>query len=149
MSWKYWRHNKGDYEADSLTLELLLLPTIFECEHINLEEVVQELNSLSRERRMLVGNCVTVIRLILTAVLLSQHLGGPSQCWEELKHGCHQEWHWKDLIPNPFFVTTSPFIMIYYYFMQKTNLWNIIQIEWTLLVILQRNICRSLYIFCF
>ena len=41
-------HFKGDYDADSLTSELQLLPTIFECEPINLEEVVKVLKSLSR-----------------------------------------------------------------------------------------------------
>ena len=49
---------------DSLTSELQLLLTIFGCEPINLEEVVKVLNSLSREKRMLVGNCVTVKRII-------------------------------------------------------------------------------------
>lgn len=39
-------HFKGDYDADSLTSELQLLPTIFECKPINLGEV---LKSLSRE----------------------------------------------------------------------------------------------------
>ena len=60
-------HFKDDYDADSLTLELQLLPTIIECELINLEEEIKALKSLSREKCMLVGNCVTVIRIILTA----------------------------------------------------------------------------------
>ena len=34
-------HFKGDYDADSLPLELHLLPKIFECESINLEEVIK------------------------------------------------------------------------------------------------------------
>lgn len=60
-------HFKGDYDAESLTAELQLLPTIFEFEPINLEEVVKVLKSLSREKRMLIRNCVTIIRIILTA----------------------------------------------------------------------------------
>ena len=41
---------QGDYDADSLTSEFQLRPTIFECESINLEELVKELQSLSRGR---------------------------------------------------------------------------------------------------
>ena len=36
-------HFKGDYDADSLTSELQLLPTIFEGEPINMEEIVKVL----------------------------------------------------------------------------------------------------------
>ena len=57
---------RGDYDADSLTLELQILPTIFECKPINLGKVAKVLKLLSREKRMLVGICITVIRIILT-----------------------------------------------------------------------------------
>ena len=40
-------HFKGDYDTASLTSELQLLPTIFECEPMNLEEAVRVLKSLS------------------------------------------------------------------------------------------------------
>ena len=59
-------HFKCHYDANSLTLELQPLPTIFECEPINLEDVLRVLQSLSLEKCMLVRNCVTVIRIILT-----------------------------------------------------------------------------------
>ena len=59
-------HFKGDYDADSLISQLQQLPTISECEPINLEEVVKVLKSLSQEKRMLIGNCVTAIKTILT-----------------------------------------------------------------------------------
>ena len=54
-------HLKGDYDVDSLTSELQLLPAIFKFGD------VKALKSLSRKKRMLVGNCVTVIRIALTA----------------------------------------------------------------------------------
>ena len=54
-------HFKGDYDVDSLTSELQLLPTIFKFGD------VKALKSLSPKKRMLVGNCVTVIRIALTA----------------------------------------------------------------------------------
>ena len=60
-------HFGGDYDAESLTAELQLLPTIFDNEPVNLEEVVEVLKSLSREKRMLIRNCVIIIRIILTA----------------------------------------------------------------------------------
>ena len=60
-------HFKCGWYVSSLFSELQLLPTIFECEPINLEEVARALISLSQEKRMLVGNCVTVIRIILNA----------------------------------------------------------------------------------
>ena len=44
---------------------------IFECEPINLEEEIKVLKLLSREKRMLDGNCVTVMRIILTAAATS------------------------------------------------------------------------------
>ena len=46
------RHFKGDYVAGSFTSEFQLLPTFFECEPINLEEVAEVLKSLSREKHM-------------------------------------------------------------------------------------------------
>ena len=46
------RHFKGAYVADSLTSELQLFPTFFECEPINLEEVAEVIKSLSREKHM-------------------------------------------------------------------------------------------------
>ena len=93
---------KGDYDTDSHISELQLLPTIFECEPSNLEEVVKVLKSLSREKRLLVGNGVTAaIRIILTFGANSTHLRGPSQCGEGLKYGS--------------FMIISPFLMIYHY----------------------------------
>ena len=59
-------HFKGDYDAVSLVSELQLLSAIFECEPTNLEEVIKVLKSLSQEKCMLVSNCITVIRIILT-----------------------------------------------------------------------------------
>ena len=71
-------HFKDDYDADSLTSELQLLPISFQCEPINLEEVAKVLKSLSREKRMLVGNCVTVKKIILTAGATSATPGDSS-----------------------------------------------------------------------
>ena len=60
------RHFKSENDVDLLISELQLLPIIFECEPVNLEEVVKVLKSLSREKCMLVENCVIVIQIILT-----------------------------------------------------------------------------------
>ena len=70
VSSKYWKQIWND----SLTSELQLLPTVFECEPINLEEEFNVLQSLSREKRMLVRNFVAVIRIILNAVATSATL---------------------------------------------------------------------------
>ena len=78
-------HSKGDYNADLLTSELQLLPAIFECEPINLEEVVKGLKSLSREKLMLVGNCVTVIRFILIAAATSATADGSFSSFSVLR----------------------------------------------------------------
>ena len=64
-------HFKDDYDFDSLTSEPQLLPTTFECKPINLEDVLKVLKSLSREKHMLVRNCVTAKRTILTAYATS------------------------------------------------------------------------------
>ena len=69
---------KDDYDADSLTSELQLLPATFECEPINLEDVVKVLKSLSREKHMLVRNCVTAKRTILAADATFATPGSPS-----------------------------------------------------------------------
>ena len=71
-------HFKDDYDFDSLTSEPQLLPTTFECEPINLEDVVKVLKSLSREKHMSVRNCVTAKRTILTADTTSTNPGSPS-----------------------------------------------------------------------
>ena len=60
-------HFKDDYDSESFIAELQLLPTIFEeCPPINLEDIVMALKSLPREKRMLMKNVFTVIRIILT-----------------------------------------------------------------------------------
>ena len=69
---------KDDYDADSLTSEFQLLPATFECEPINLEDVVKVLKSLSREKHMLVRNCVTAKRTILAADATFSTPGIPS-----------------------------------------------------------------------
>ena len=56
---------KGDYDADSLTSELQLLPTIFECEPINLEEVVKVLKLLSRQKRLFAANAAHLRGLLI------------------------------------------------------------------------------------
>ena len=71
-------HFKDDYDSDSLTSKLQLLPATFECEPINLEDVVKVLKSLSREKHTLVRNCVTAKRTILTADTTSANPGSPS-----------------------------------------------------------------------
>ena len=71
-------HFKEDYDSDSLTSELQLFPTTFECEPINLEDVVTVLKSLSREKHMLVRICVTAKKTILTADATSATPGSPS-----------------------------------------------------------------------
>ena len=101
------RHFKSENDVDFLISELQLLPIIFECEPVNLEEVVKVLKSLSREKRILVENCITVIRIILTASATS---ATPARSSSMLRSR-------KGSIPYPFFMTTSPFLMIYYYFM--------------------------------
>ena len=65
MSWKNWKNFRVYYDADSLTWELQIIPTIFECEPNHLQEVAKVLKSLSREKRTLVEICLTVIRIIL------------------------------------------------------------------------------------
>ena len=65
MSWKNWKNFRVYYDADSLTWELQIIPTIFECEANHLQEVAKVLKSLSREKRTLVEICLTVIRIIL------------------------------------------------------------------------------------
>ena len=58
---------QGDYNADSITAELQLLPTIFEkSPPINLEDVVSVIKPLSHEKRVLIRNDLVIIRLILT-----------------------------------------------------------------------------------
>lgn len=56
----------GDYDNDSLNAELQLLPTIFNNDPVNLDEVVEVLRSLSQEKRKLISNTVTLLRIVLT-----------------------------------------------------------------------------------
>ena len=56
----------GDYDNDSLNAELQLLPTIFNNDPVNLDEVVEVLRSLSQEKRKLIFNTVTLLRIVLT-----------------------------------------------------------------------------------
>ena len=56
----------GDYDNDSLNAELQLLPTIFNNDPVNLDEVVEVLRSLSQEKRKLIANTVTLVRIVLT-----------------------------------------------------------------------------------
>ena len=62
------KHFKNDYDEESLIAELQLLPTIFEEERppINLEDVVKVIKSFAPEKRQLIQNVVTVIKIILT-----------------------------------------------------------------------------------
>ena len=62
------KHFKNDYDEESLITELQLLPTIFEGEYppINLEDVVKVIKSFAPEKRKLIQNVVTVIKIILT-----------------------------------------------------------------------------------
>ena len=62
------KHFKNDYDEESLLAELQLLPTIFEeeCPPINLEDVVKVIKSFAPEKRKLIQNVVTVIKIILT-----------------------------------------------------------------------------------
>ena len=62
------KHFKNDYDEESLIAELKLLPTIFEeeCPPINLEDVVKVIKSFAAEKRKLIQNAVTVIKIILT-----------------------------------------------------------------------------------
>ena len=67
--WKRWASRMSQSTGDTFQrwLWCRLIPTILDCWPINFEEVVKVLKSLSREKRMLVGNFVTVVRIILTA----------------------------------------------------------------------------------
>ena len=62
------KHFKNDYDEESFIAELQLLPTIFEeeCPPINLEDVVKVIKSFAPEKRKLIQNVVTVIKIILT-----------------------------------------------------------------------------------
>ena len=62
------KHFKNDYDEESLIAELQLLPTIFEeeCPPIDLEDVVKVIKSFAPEKRKLIQNVVTVIKIILT-----------------------------------------------------------------------------------
>ena len=62
------KHFKNDYDEESLMAELQLLPTIFEeCPPINLEDVVKVIKSFAPEKRKLIQNVVTVMKIILTS----------------------------------------------------------------------------------
>ena len=58
----------NNHDEESLIAELQLLPTIFEeeCPPINLEDVVKVIKSFAPEKRKLIQNVVTVIKIILT-----------------------------------------------------------------------------------
>ena len=62
------KHFKNDYDEESFIAELQLLPTIFEeeCPPINLEDVVKVIKLFASEKRKLIQNVVTVIKIILT-----------------------------------------------------------------------------------
>ena len=57
----------GNYNHDSLTAELQLIPAIFDdCEPFNYEDIVKGIQLLSRENRKLIKNVVLIARLVLT-----------------------------------------------------------------------------------
>ena len=58
---------RGDYDHDSLITGLQLLPTIFyDCEPVNLGDIVNGNRLLLREKRKLIRNVVLIVRLVLT-----------------------------------------------------------------------------------
>ena len=62
------KHFKNDYDEESLIAELQLLPAIFEeeCSPIKMEDVVKVIKSFAPEKRKLIQNVATVIKIILT-----------------------------------------------------------------------------------
>ena len=62
------KHFKNDYDEESFITELQQLPTIFEeeCPPINQEVIVKVIKSFAPERRELIQNVATVIKIILT-----------------------------------------------------------------------------------
>ena len=62
------KHFKNDCDEESLIAELQLLPAIFEegCPPIKMEDVVKVIKSFAPEKRKLIQNVVTVIKIILT-----------------------------------------------------------------------------------
>ena len=92
MSWRYWRHISNVTMIPIHSLQSFhLLPTIFKCKPINLEEV-KVLKSLSREKKTYwPGIASPLEQLSWLPALLLQHLRGPSQCWKGLKLGCQQK----------------------------------------------------------
>ena len=58
---------KGDYNHDLLVSELDMFPVIFsESKPVNFEDLVQVIKALSKEKRKLMPNIITIIRLVLT-----------------------------------------------------------------------------------
>ena len=58
---------KDDFDHSTLPSELEVLPVVFKSKApANFADFVQEIRSLSREKRMLIKNVVTIIRLVLT-----------------------------------------------------------------------------------
>ena len=58
---------RGDYDHDSLITGLQLLPTIFyDCESVNLGDIVNGNRLLLREKRKLIRNVVLIVGLVLT-----------------------------------------------------------------------------------
>lgn len=56
----------GDYDHNSLIAELQLLPTIFENNPTHLGEIVEVLKALSAEKKKLLENIITIVKIILT-----------------------------------------------------------------------------------
>ena len=58
---------RGDYDHDSLITGLQVLPTIFyDCESVNLGDIVNGNRLLLREKRKLIRNVVLIVGLVLT-----------------------------------------------------------------------------------
>ena len=58
---------RGDYDHDSLIIQLQLLPAIFDdCEPVNFGDVVKGIQLLFREKRKLIRNVVLIASLVLT-----------------------------------------------------------------------------------